>query len=393
MLNFTFHNPVKMVFGIGTIAQVAELTPAKGRILMTYGGGSIKRNGVYEQVKLALKGRDVLEFGGIEPNPLYETCMKAVELCRNEKVDFILAVGGGSVIDGSKFIAAAVPYQGTDPWDILCASVGVQGAEVKSAIPLGDVLTLPATGTEMNPTAVVSRKSTQQKRYFASPHISPRFSILDPETTFTLPEKQTANGIVDAFIHVVEQYLTSDVNSPLQDRQAEAVLLTLIEEAPKVLANPRDYDARANIMWSATCALNGLLGCGVKQDWATHMIGHELTAVYGLDHAQTLAVVLPPLLRRQKKSKLDKLVKMGERVFGIRAANQADKDAAAEKTIVAIEAFFHSVGVPTKLAAYKINAADAAAAVYKQIKPLNSVFGENADITPEVSREIVAAAG
>ena len=389
MFNFTFHNPVKMVFGKGTISQAGELIPTGRRILMTYGGGSIKRNGVYDQVKQALKGRDVMEFGGIEPNPLYETCMQAVELCRKEKIDFILAVGGGSVIDGSKFIAAAVPYQGKDPWDILFASVGSKCAEVKSAIPVGAVLTLPATGTEMNANSVLSRKSTLQKRCFSSPFIYPQFSILDPETTFTLPEKQTANGIVDAFVHVAEQYLTVHVNAPLQDRQAEAVFLTLIEETPKVLANPRDYDARANIMWSATCALNGLIGCGVQQDWATHMIGHELTAVYGLDHAQTLAVVLPPLLWRQKKAKLDKLVKMGERVFGIRAA---DKDVAAEKTIVAIKAFFDSVGVPTTLSAYNIKSSEAAAAVYKRIKPLNSVFGEHADITPEVVRDIVSAA-
>lgn len=378
-----------MVFGKGTISQVGELVPTKGRILMTYGGGSIKRNGVYDQVKQALKGSDVLEFGGIEPNPLYETCMKAVDLCRKEKVHFILAVGGGSVIDGSKFIAAAVPYEGKDPWDILCASVGAKGAEVKSAIPLGAVLTLPATGTEMNANAVVSRKSTQQKRYFGSQFVYPQFSILDPETTFTLPEKQTANGIVDAFVHVVEQYLTVDVNSPLQDRQAEAVFLTLIGEAPKVLANPRDYDTRANIMWSATCALNGMLGCGVQQDWATHMIGHELTAIYGLDHAQTLAVVLPSLLRHQKKAKLDKLVKMGDRVFGIHDVN---RDLAAEKTITAIENFFNSVGVPTKLSAYNIKSPEAAAVVYKRLKPLNPVFGEHADITPEAVRDILSAA-
>jgi NADP-dependent alcohol dehydrogenase len=388
MLNFVFHNPVKIVFGKGTISQVGELAPTKGRIMMTYGGGSIKRNGVYDQVKEALKGRDVVEFEGIEANPLYETCMKAVKLCQKEKVDFILAVGGGSVIDGSKFIAAAVPYQGKDTWDILRAGAGDEGAEVKSAIPLGTVLTLPATGTEMNANSVVSRKSTMEKRYFSSPFVYPQFSILDPETTFTLPEKQTANGIVDAFVHVVEQYLTVDVNSPLQDRQAEAVFLTLIEEAPKALANPRDYDARANIMWSATCALNGLIGCGVQQDWATHMIGHELTAVYGLDHAQTLAVVLPPLLRRQKKAKLDKLVKMGERIFGICAA---DKDAAAEKTIVAIEAFFNSVGVPTTLSAYNIKSSEAAAVVYRRLKSLNSVFGEHADITPEAVRDILSA--
>lgn len=390
MLNFTYQNPVRMLFGKGTIAQVGELVPAGRRILMTYGGGSIRRNGVYDQVKQALQRRTVLEFGGIEPNPLYETCMQAVELCRREKVDFILAVGGGSVIDASKFIAAAVPYPGKDPWDILCAGVGAPAPVVTSALPLGAILTLPATGTEMNANSVVSRKSTQQKRHFASPHVYPQFSILDPETTFTLPTRQTANGIVDAFVHTVEQYLTSDVNSPLQDRQAEAVFLTLIEEAPKVLAHPRDYEARANIMWAATCALNGFLGCGVQQDWATHMIGHELTAAYGLDHAQTLAVVLPPLLRRQKQAKLDKLVKMGSRVFNIR---DADQQVAAEKTIAAIESFFTTVGVPTKLAAYNLKAAEVATVIHTRLQPANLAFGERADITPDAARDILAAAG
>lgn len=390
MLNFTFHNPVKIVFGKGTIPQVGELIPPGRRILMTYGGGSIKHNGVYDQVKQALQGRDVMEFGGIEPNPLYETCMQAVEVCRTEKTDFILAVGGGSVIDGSKFIAAAAPYRGEDPWDILSGGDGPGGVKIKSAIPLGVVLTLPATGSEMNPVAVISRRSTTDKLAFSSPLVYPRFSILDPEATFSLPQKQTINGIVDAFVHVVEQYLTMDVNSPLQDRQAEAVFLVLIEEAPKVLANQRDYDARANIMWAATCALNGWIGCGVPQDWATHMIGHELTAVYGLDHAQSLAVVLPSLLRHQKKAKLDKLVKMGRRVFNI---NDAGREAAAEKTIYAIERFFNSIGMPTKLSAYGLKVQDVAVKIYEKIGPLNPAFGEHADITPAVVRNILSAQG
>lgn len=386
MLNFTFYNPVKIVFGKGTIAQLGELIPAGKRILLAYGGGSIKSNGVYDQVKNALKGRDCIEFGGIEPNPLYETCMKAVEMCRKEKIGFILAVGGGSVVDGCKFIAAAALYQGKDPWDILIPSANPQETEVKAALQIGVVLTLPATGSEMNPTAVISRKSIEAKRFFSSPLVYPQFSIMDPETTFTLPARQTINGIVDAFVHVAEQYLTFDVNSPLQDRQAEAVLMTLIEEGPKVLANPNDYEARANIMWTATNALNGLIACGVPQDWATHMIGHELTAAYGIDHAQTLATVLPSLLRYRKAAKQDKIIQIGSRVFGI---NDADKNSAAEKTICAVEKFFHSIGMPTKLSAYNIKPQDAAIKIYEKLKPLNQAFGEHADVTPEAVKEIL----
>lgn len=381
MLPFTFYNPVKIIFGQGTISQLDELIPYEKYIMIAYGGGSIKKNGVYDQVKKALKHHDTVEFSGIEPNPLYETCMKAVEICRKEKIDYILAVGGGSVIDACKFIAAAACYEGADPWDILS-----KGAEVKDAIQLASVLTLPATGSEMNTNAVISRKSTTDKRCFSSPLVYPQFSILDPETTFTLPVRQTVNGIVDAFIHVVEQYLTFDVNAPLQDRQAEAVFLTLMEEAPKVLANPSDYDARANIMWCATNALNGFMACGVPQDWVTHMIGHELTAVYGLDHAQTLAVVLPSVLRHQKARKIDKLVKMGKRVFGI---NSSSQDEAAELTIKAIEKFFLSIGMPVKLSAYGINAAEAAEKVCEKLKPVNPLFGEHGDITPEMTREIL----
>ena len=307
-------------------------------------------------------------------------------MCRKEKIGFILAVGGGSVVDGCKFIAAAALYQGKDPWDILIPSANPQETEVKAALQIGVVLTLPATGSEMNPTAVISRKSIEAKIFFSSPLVYPQFSIMDPETTFTLPARQTINGIVDAFVHVAEQYLTFDVNSPLQDRQAEAVLMTLIEEGPKVLANPNDYEARANIMWTATNALNGLIACGVPQDWATHMIGHELTAAYGIDHAQTLATVLPSLLRYRKAAKQDKIIQIGSRVFGI---NDADKNSAAEKTICAVEKFFHSIGMPTKLSAYNIKPQDAAIKIYEKLKPLNQAFGEHADVTPEAVKEIL----
>jgi len=281
MQNFTFCNPVKIVFGKNTIEKINKLIPPKSKVLLTYGGGSIKKNGVYRQVKAALKKRKIVEFGGIEPNPTYETCIKAIRLGRKEKINFILAVGGGSVLDGSKFIAAGIPFKGKDPWDIIKS----RGQSVKTAIPLGTVLTLPATGSEMNAFAVISKLSTTEKLAFGSPHSYPKFSILDPQTTYSLDKNQLRNGIVDTFVHVAEQYATVDLNTPLQDRYAEAIFKTLVDIAPAVMSGKKDYDARATFMWTATQALCGLLSCGVTGDWSTHGIGHELTAFFGLAHA------------------------------------------------------------------------------------------------------------
>ncbi|HAK95317.1 MAG TPA: NADH-dependent alcohol dehydrogenase, partial [Planctomycetes bacterium] len=346
MQNFTFHNPVKVVFGRGSIAELVDLVPRDVRVLMTYGGGSIKRNGVYDEIKAALRGRTLREFGGIEPNPRYETLMRAVALARRERVKFLLAVGGGSVLDGTKFIAAAIPFKGRDPWDILGAD-----AEVAAAVPLGCVITLPATGSEMNGFAVISRDSTQEKLAFASPLVYPRFSVLDPVTTFTLPKRQVTNGIVDAFAHVMEQYATYDADSPLQDRQAEALLVTLMEEGPRTLRSPQSYEARANLVWCATQALNGLIACGVPQDWATHMIGHELTALYGIDHAQSLAVVMPALLKHQRRRKRAKLIRYARRVMHLTGPAG---DALILKAIDRTERFFRAVGMKTRLSEYGI---------------------------------------
>ncbi len=383
MFNFNYHNPTQIVFGKGTIAQLPKLLPAipAGKtILLTYGGGSIKKNGVYDQVITALAGYSVVEFGGIEPNPRYETLMKAAQQAREANVAFLLPVGGGSVFDGTKFIAAAIPYTGADPWDILA-----HDAPVNTAIPLGGVLTLPATGSEMNPVAVISRDSTQEKLAFGNPLVYPLFAILDPETTYSLPARQVANGIVDAFVHVLEQYLTYPANAPLQDRQAEAIMATLIEEAPKVIANPTDYDARANIMWSATQALNGLIACGAPADWATHMIGHELTAFYGVDHAQSLAVVMPALLRYKRAQKCDKLVQYGERVWGIHSGTREMRaDAAIDMTA----AFFRSAGVPTTLRDYGIGP-DAATVVSARFAQRGTTLGEHKDILAKDVEQIL----
>ncbi len=281
MQNFTFYNPTKILFGKGQIASITQEIPLNQRVLITYGGGSIKQNGVYAEVMAALAGYTVFEFAGIEPNPTYETLMEAVRVVKEQRIDFLLAVGGGSVIDGTKFIAVAALFEG-EPWDILA-----QHAPIVRALPFGTVLTLPATGSEMNSFAVVTRRASQDKLAFGHPLVFPRFSVLDPSTTLTLPPRQIGNGVVDAFTHIMEQYLTYPVNAPVQDRFAEGLLLTLIEEGPKALATPHNYEVRANVMWCATLALNGLIGAGVPSDWATHMIGHEITARYGLDHARS----------------------------------------------------------------------------------------------------------
>lgn len=383
MFNFSYQNPTKIVFGQGQIKELTKLVPAKAKILLTYGGGSIKQNGVYQQVMQALADFEVVEFGGIEPNPSFETLLKAIELVKQEGITYLLPVGGGSVIDGTKFIAAAVDYNG-DPWDIL-----TRKAKLTSAMPLGCVLTLPATGTESNGNSVVTRYSTQEKLSFASPYVYPQFAILDPTVTYSLPPRQVANGVVDAFVHVMEQYMTYPVNAPVQDRFAEGLLLTLIEQGPLALSQPDNYEVRANIMWAATMALNGLIGQGVPQDWATHMIGHEITALHGLDHAQTLAIVLPALLTEQREQKREKLLQYGRRVWGLQ---HADEDRLIAEAISHTRAFFEQMGVPTRMADYGIKAEAVDALVQKLEQHQMLKLGERGDITLDVSRKILQAA-
>lgn len=383
MFNFSYQNPTKIVFGQGQIKELTKLVPANAKILLTYGGGSIKQNGVYEQVMQALADFEVVEFGGIEPNPSFETLLKAIELVKQQGITYLLPVGGGSVIDGTKFIAAAVHYHG-DPWDIL-----TRKAKLTSAMPLGCVLTLPATGTESNGNSVVTRYSTQEKLSFASPLVYPQFAILDPTVTYSLPPRQVANGVVDAFVHVMEQYMTYPVNAPVQDRFAEGLLLTLIEQGPLALSQPDNYEVRANIMWAATMALNGLIGQGVPQDWATHMIGHEITALHGLDHAQTLAIVLPALLTQQREQKREKLLQYGRRVWGLQ---HADDERLIAEAISHTRAFFEQMGVPTRMADYGIKAEAVDGLVQKLEQHQMFKLGERGDITLEVSRKILQAA-
>lgn len=381
MRNFNFYNPTRILFGAGQIASLAKQIPIGSRVLVTHGGGSILQNGVWQQVEQALAGHRISRFGGIEANPQYTTLLRAVAQARLDDCDFILAVGGGSVIDGSKFIAAALPYPG-EPLDLL------DGTRAEQAVPLGCVLTLAATGSESNGSGVVSHAGRQQKLPFFSPLLFPRFAILDPCTTFSLPPRQIGNGVVDAFVHTLEQYLTYPSDAPLQDRYAEGLLLTLIEEGPKALARPEDYAVRANLMWCATQALNGLIGCGVPQDWTPHLIGHELTALYHLDHAQTLAVILPALLAERRASKRAKLLQYAERVWGLRGSAEQRIDAA----IGATEGFFRRMGVATRLSAHGLDAEVIPEVLAQLARHGMTALGEHGDIDLAASERILLRA-
>jgi len=377
--NFNFHNPVRILFGKGEIAQLPNYIPQGTKVMITYGGGSIMKNGVYDQVKKALTGYDIVEFGGIEPNPKVETLRKAVELGKKEKVQFLLPVGGGSVVDGTKLIAAALLID-NDPWDILIGK-----AQVLNAIPMGAILTLPATGTEMNAGAVVSNKATEEKFAFHSPFVMPKFSILDPEVCYSLPDIQIANGVVDAFVHVMEQYLTYPVNAQINDRFAESILQTLVEVGPKALADKTNYEHMSNFMWSTTVALNGLIGAGVPNDWATHQIGHEITAFCGVDHAQTLAIVLPGVMSIMREGKKDKILQFGARVFGVTAGTEQQK---IDETITKMDAFFQQMGLKTRLSQYGIGK-DTIDKIVDRFVKRGYNMGERADISPEKLRLIL----
>ena len=344
MLNFEFQNPTKIIFGRDQISKLATEIPQGAKVMMLYGGGSINTNGIYEQVIKALKGFEVIEFGGIPANPEYDILMQALNIIKTERIDFMLAVGGGSVIDGVKFLSAAALYDGETPWDILKNSV-----RTFKGLPFGSVLTIPATGSEMNSGAVITRKETQEKLSMGGPGLFPVFSILDPQVIASLPNRQLANGITDAFTHVLEQYMTYPIEAFLQDRFAESIMQTLIEISPRVMENPADYEAAANFMWSCTMALNGLIQKGVPTDWAVHAIGHELTALFGIDHARTLAVIAPSHYRFNFESKKEKLAQYGRSVWGL---TEGDTDTLAKAAIAKTEAFFHSLEIETKLSDY-----------------------------------------
>ncbi len=382
MYNFQYANPTRICFGEGQIATLPELIPVGSRLLVLYGGGSIKQNGVYDQLTQALAGREWLEFPGIGANPQYDQLMEAVALVKRERIDFLLAVGGGSVVDGTKFVAAAACFEGDDPWEILRDK-----APIKAALPLGCVLTLPATGSESNPAAVVSRG--EAKLSFYNPLVQPVFAVLDPATTYSLPPRQVGNGVVDAFVHILEQYLTFPVGGEVQDRLAEGLLQVLVDNGPRALVEPTNYQVRANLMWAASLALNGLIGRGVPQDWSTHAIGHQLTALHGLDHAQSLAVVLPSLLREQAAQKQEKLAQFAERVWH---SSREDKALRIEEAIIRTEQFFQQMGVGTRLADYGLDAR-CIPGICSNLKLFGlTALGEQQDIDPDKVARILSHA-
>lgn len=382
MKNFEFKNPTKIIFGKDKIAKISKEIPKDAKVLMLYGGGSIKKNGIYTQVKEALTDFDIIEFGGIPANPEYAVLMRALELIKAENITFLLAVGGGSVIDGTKFLSAAALYEGDCPWDMLTAM-----KPVMQGMPFATVLTLPATGSEMNSGAVINREETKEKLAFGGPGLFPIFSVLDPQVIQSIPERQLANGVVDAFSHVLEQYMTFPANALLVDRFAEGIMQTLSEVADKVVKDPSDEDAAANFMWSCTMALNGLITQGVVTDWAVHMMGHELTAAYGIDHARTLAIITPSHFRYNFEAKKEKLAQYAQRVWNITEGTLEEK---AMKGIEKTEDFFHSLGIKTKLSEYIDNYEGTAEMISKRFTERGWLgLGETASLSPDDVEKIV----
>ena len=382
MNNFEFKNPTKILFGKGQIEKLTNEIPQGAKVLLLYGGGSIMKNGVYDQVINALSEHSVVEFGGIPPNPEYSVMMEALQVVNKEKIDFLLAVGGGSVIDGTKFLSAAASYDGDEPWDLL-----TEGKVVKKGMPFGTVLTLPATGSEMNSGFVMTREETKEKLSTGGPALYPLFSILDPEVVKSIPQRQLANGVADAYMHVMEQYMTYPIGAMLQDRFAESILQTLIEVAPVVMKDPSDYNAAANFMWSCTMALNGLINRGVPEDWAVHMMGHELTASFGIDHARTLAILAPSHFKYNFESKKNKLAQYAERVWNVTEGTEDEKaKAGIEKT----EAFFHSLDIKTQLSEYTDDYKGTAEHISKRFTERGWVgLGENQSLNPEDVEKII----
>lgn len=382
MKNFNFQNPTKIIFGKGEIAKLAEEIPVTSRVLILFGGGSIKKNGIYEQVINALNKHTVIEFGGIPPNPEYTVLKEALKIIKTESIDFLLAVGGGSVIDGTKFLSSAALYEGNEPWEIL-----TNKKPTLKGMPFGTVLTLPATGSEMNSGAVITRAETQEKLGMGGPGLFPQFSILDPEVVKSIPKRQIANGLADAFTHVLEQYATYPTEAYIQDRFSESILQSLIEVAPQIIADTSDYNAAANFMWSCTMALNGLIQKGVPTDWTIHAIGHELTALYGIDHARTLAIITESHYSYNFESKKEKLAQLAERVFNISEGDQTQK---AKAAIKAITTFFHSLEIDTKLSDYTKEYEHTAEEIANRFTERGWLgIGEHGKVTPEAVKEIV----
>jgi NADP-dependent alcohol dehydrogenase len=385
MKNFEFKNPTKIIFGKDQIKSIKNEIPAEAKVLMLYGGGSIKKNGIYEQVKTALADHQVMEFGGIPANPEYEVLLNALKVIKDENISYLLAVGGGSVIDGTKFLSAAALYDGAEPWDIPKNKI-----PTLKGMPFGAVLTLPATGSEMNSGAVITRAETKEKFTMGGAGLFPQFSVLDPQVIASIPRRQLANGITDAFNHVLEQYLTYPAHANLQDRISEGILQTLVEIAPKIMADPSDYEAASNFMWSCTMALNGLIQKGVPTDWAVHAMGHELTALYGIDHARTLAIIAPRHYEYNFETKKEKLAQYAERVWNIKDGSIDEKATAAIKRT---EAFFQNLGIETRLSAYTEDYEGTAEEISKRFKERGwEGLGEHQKLTSVDAEKIVKMA-
>ena len=384
MLNFELVNPVKILFGKGEITKIKKLVPKQANVLLLYGKGSIKKNGVYDQVTQALSGHNTIEFGGIPANPEYAILLEALAIIKKENISFILAVGGGSVIDGAKFLSSAALFEGENPWDILAKRI-----RTDKGMPFGTVLTLPATGSEMNSGSVISRKETGEKLAMGGPGLFPQFSILDPTVVASIPNRQLANGITDAYTHVLEQYMTYPIGADLQDRFAESIMNSLIETAPKLMDNPSDYTIAANFMWCCTMALNGLIQKGVPTDWAIHAIGHELTALHGIDHARTLAIIAPRHYAYFLENKKEKLAQYGERVWNITEGSLEER---AKKAIDKTEYFFQSLDIPTRISEYATDYSETAVKVSSALENRGwTALGEHKNVTPDAVKAIVEA--
>ena len=384
MLNFELVNPVKILFGKGEITKIKKLVPKKANVLLLYGKGSIKKNGVYDQVTQALSGHNTIEFGGIPANPEYAILLEALAIIKKENISFILAVGGGSVIDGAKFLSSAALFEGENPWDILAKRI-----RTDKGMPFGTVLTLPATGSEMNSGSVISRKETGEKLAMGGPGLFPQFSILDPTVVASIPNRQLANGITDACTHVLEQYMTYPIGADLQDRFAESIMNSLIETAPKLMDNPSDYTIAANFMWCCTMALNGLIQKGVPTDWAIHAMGHELTALHGIDHARTLAIIAPRHYAYFLENKKEKLAQYGERVWNITEGSLEER---AKKAIDKTEYFFQSLDIPTRISEYATDYSETAVKVSSALENRGwTALGEHKNVTPDAVKAIVEA--
>lgn len=384
MLNFELVNPVKILFGKGEITKIKKLVPKQANVLLLYGKGSIKKNGVYDQVTQALSGHNTIEFGGIPANPEYAILLEALAIIKKENISFILAVGGGSVIDGAKFLSSAALFEGENPWDILAKRI-----RTDKGMPFGTVLTLPATGSEMNSGSVISRKETGEKLAMGGPGLFPQFSILDPTVVATIPNRQLANGITDAYTHVLEQYMTYPIGADLQDRFAESIMNSLIETAPKLMDNPSDYTIAANFMWCCTMALNGLIQKGVPTDWAIHAMGHELTALHGIDHARTLAIIAPRHYAYFLENKKEKLAQYGERVWNITEGSLEER---AKKAIDKTEYFFQSLDIPTRISEYTTDYSETAVKVSSALENRGwTALGEHKNVTPDAVKAIVEA--